>query len=219
MQIIILVAFFHLFPAFIFFIADKSAKKSSQRLFILGLLFISFLSDLIGLRFASLGFNTNLISNWYLIISRILETAILVFPFSLTKSKRVFLILSIALMTFFHLGFCLVFGFSKQNDYLNIISRTFILILSFISFFYLFRKTNSNTFELETSMIPALAILIYTSAMFIPQMIINIDDYFEFPILFQQIRFWVAVGSNIIRDSLFALFFFQAKKMNYDTGK
>jgi hypothetical protein len=50
-------------------------------------------------------------------------------------------------------------------------------------------------------------------------MITNIDDDFEFPTIFQQIRFWAAFGSNIIRDSLFAIFFFQAKQMNYDTGK
>ncbi len=176
MQIIILVAFFHLFPVFIFFMSGKSAKIGSPNLLILGLLFISFLSDLIGLRFASLGFNTSLISNWYLIISRILETAILVFPFSLTKSKRSFLIIAIVSLTFFHIGFCLFFGFSRQNDYLNIISSVFICMLSFISVFHIFRKTHSNIFELETSMIPALAILIYTSAMFIPQMIVNIDD-------------------------------------------
>jgi hypothetical protein len=52
------------------------------------------------------------------------------------------------------------------------------------------------------------------SAMLIPDMITNIDDSIEFPKLFQQVRIGVAVGSNIIRDSLFALFFFKVKKVS-----
>jgi hypothetical protein len=57
------------------------------------------------------------------------------------------------------------------------------------------------------------------SATLIPDMITNIDDSRDFPIFYQYVRIGVTVGSNVIRDSLFALFFFQAKKMNYDTGK
>ena len=50
-------------------------------------------------------------------------------------------------------------------------------------------------------------------------MITNIDDSINFPKYFHQIRLGVTLGSNVLRDSLFALFFFETKKMNYDTGK
>jgi hypothetical protein len=66
---------------------------------------------------------------------------------------------------------------------------------------------------------PVLAVFVYSSSMFIPQMITSIDDSVKFPVVFHEVRRGVTVGSNIIRDSLFALFFFKVKKMNYDTGK
>jgi hypothetical protein len=57
------------------------------------------------------------------------------------------------------------------------------------------------------------------SATLIPDMITNIDDTVDFPIFFQYVRIGVTIGSNIIRDSLFALFFIQAKKLNYVPSK
>jgi hypothetical protein len=59
---------------------------------------------------------------------------------------------------------------------------------------------------------PILAIFFFMSSMLIPEMITNIDDSTEFPEYFHQMRIGVAIGSNIIRDSLFTFFFFQAKK-------
>lgn len=219
MNIIIFVAFFHLFPVVIFLASSKKLQKNNQTIFITALLIISFLSDLIGLKFALLGCNTNLISNWYLIVARIIETTILIIPLSISKSKRIFLIQAVALTTIYHIGYSLWFGFAKQSDYLNIFSNIFTCTLAFFAIYTLLSNSNSNKSTIVISIIPALAILVYTTAMFIPQMITNIDDDFEFPTIFQQIRFWAAFGSNIIRDSLFAIFFFQAKQMNYDTGK
>jgi len=213
--IIYFVAFFHLTPLIFF---KGSIKKNKQSIFILSLLLISFISDFIGLKVSLLGNNTNLITNWYIVFSRILETIILVIPTSFSKKTKLLLVQASILLSLFHIGCCIRYGFSVQFDYLNIFSSGFISILAILSIYRYIYKELITTIATLILIIPSLAILFYTTAMYVPQMITNLDDTIQFPIFFEYICFWVAFGSNVIRDTLFAFFFIRLK-MNYDTGK
>jgi hypothetical protein len=73
--------------------------------------------------------------------------------------------------------------------------------------------------QIDINILPVIGFFFFVATMLIPNMITYIDDSVKFPVVFHEVRRGVTVGSNIIRDSLFAFFFFQAKKMNYDTGK
>jgi hypothetical protein len=106
-----------------------------------------------------------------------------------------------------------------QNDYIKLLSGVLICFYALYTLFILISSAELNPERLVINIWPVFAIFIYSASMLISQMITNINDSVEFPILFRQIRQGVALGSNVIRDSLFAYFFFLVKKMNYDDVK
>jgi hypothetical protein len=69
-----------------------------------------------------------------------------------------------------------------------------------------------DSLKMDIHVWPILAIFFFVATMLIPEMITNIDDSFDSPKLFNKARLGLTLGSNVIRDSLFALFFFLSKK-------
>ena len=56
---------FHVFPLFVFFYYKNILKFDKNNFLIVGLIFSSFLADLIGLWLANSGIDTNLVSTLY----------------------------------------------------------------------------------------------------------------------------------------------------------
>jgi hypothetical protein len=213
------VATFHLFPLVVFLILRKRLKGNVIFYFILALVISSFLSDLIGLWFSSLGFNTNPVSNAYQITERLLATLIVVSVSAFSNISNKIILAVSGIISICQVLYGIPDNFLIQNDYIKLLSGIFICLLSLYAQFILLSNLTVNGARIDIKVWPVFAIFFYASSMLIPQMITNIDDSVEFPNFFQHTRLGVAIGSNIIRDSLFAFFFFQAKKMNYDTGK
>jgi hypothetical protein len=182
-------------------------------------IFSSLLADLCGVWLSLSGVNTTPVLNLYQIVERILVTLILnsVSPVS-SKIKKLVL-LAIVFISIWHLLYCYLNGLYSQSDYIKLFSRTVICFYALITLYNILSKVALGNEKMVLYIWPVLAIFVYSSSMFIPQMITSIDDSVKFPVVFHEVRRGVTVGSNIIRDSLFALFFFKVKKMNYDTGK
>lgn len=210
---------FHLLPLLIFIFYRNTIGFSKLNLLISCLIFFSLLSDLIGVWLATSRFNTAPVSNSYQIVDRILVFLILnsVSIVSI-RTKRLVVITSV-LISICQLYYCISNGFLVQNDYIKLLSGVLICFYALYTLFILISSAELNPERLVINIWPVFAIFIYSASMLISQMITNINDSVEFPILFRQIRQGVALGSNVIRDSLFAYFFFLVKKMNYDDVK
>ncbi len=177
------------------------------------------MADLVGAWLANSSYNTAPVSNSYQIVDRILVILILnSISIVSIKTKKLVFITSV-LISIIQLFYCLTSGFLAQNDYIKLISGVLICFYALFTLYILISNAALNSEKTVLYIWPVFAIFIYSASMLVSQMITNINDSVEFPILFRQIRQVVALGSNVIRDSLFAFFFFQAKKMKYDTGK
>ena len=209
---------FHLFPLFVFFYYKNTLKFDKTNFFIAGIIFASFATDLTGFWFAKFRFNTSLVSNSYIIIDRVFNVLVLI-SYSLISFKIKRLILATTLLISIYQIVSSVFRCIVHNDYINLISGALLCLFSLYTLLKLANKAVSDSSEIDIRLWSVFALFFFMSATLIPDMITNIDDSRDFPIFYQYVRIGVTVGSNVIRDSLFALFFFQAKKMNYDTGK
>ena len=210
---------FHFFPLLVFFVYSNKLGKNRINVLIAILVFFSFLADVISLWLANSGLNTNPISNFYQIIERMLAIFILSTVSHISyKSKKILIALCV-LLSLYQITYCISSRFLIQNDYVKLLSSSFLCLLALHTLFILISNTPVGSLKIDFYVWPILAIFFFLSSMLIPEMITNIDDSTEFPEYLHQVRIGVAIGSNIIRDSLFAFFFFQAKKMNYDTGK
>jgi hypothetical protein len=210
---------FHLFPLYVLLIYQRVQKLYKIHILIASLIIFSFLADLIGLLLAKYGQNTYVVFSLYLIIERVISVLVLN-SFSTIRLKIKKLILAaIFIVSITQISSCFFNNYLSQNDYINLFAGVIIGLYALHTAFNLVFKAVDDSLKIDLNILPVLAIVFFMSAMLIPDMITNIDDSIEFPKLFQQVRIGVAVGSNIIRDSLFALFFFKVKKINYDTGK
>ena len=210
---------FHILPLIVFVFSWRILGRSKLNLFISCVIFSSLLADLFGVWLSLSGVNTTPVLNSYQIVERIVVTLILnsVSPVS-SKIKKLVL-LAIVFISIWHLLYCFFNGFQSQNDYIKLFSRTIICFYALFTLYILLSNLALGNEKVVLDIWPVLAVFVYSSSMFIPQMITSIDDSVKFPVVFHEVRRGVTVGSNIIRDSLFAIFFCQAKKMSYDTGK
>jgi hypothetical protein len=172
----------------------------------------SFLADVIGLSLAESGINTTLCSIVYQIAEQFLSILLISSVACISKKKEKVIVSFVSLLSISQILYCNFNEFLFQSDYLNLVSGVFICLYAMLVLFKLIYKTTNDSLKIDLNIWPVVAIFFYTSTMLIPQMIINIDDTVEFPIIFHEVRIGVIFGSNIIRDSLFAFFFLQAKK-------
>jgi hypothetical protein len=210
---------FHLFPLVIFFFCTKKLGSNKTYVLIASLIVFSFLADVMSLWLAYSGFNTNPISNFYQIIERMLTIFILTGVSQISFKAKKLLIVLFVLLSLYQFGYCISGRFLIQNDYVKLLSGSFLCLIALHTLFVLLSSVSMDSLKIDYNVWPIFGIFLFISSMLIPEMITNIDDTTEFPEYYHQIRIGVAIGSNIIRDSLFAFFFFQTKKMNYDTGK
>jgi hypothetical protein len=210
---------FHLFPLYVLLIYQWSQKLYKINILIASLIIFSFLADLIGLLLAKYGQNTYVVFSLYLIIERVISVLVLNSFSTISLKIKKLILAAIFIVSIIQISSCFFNNYLSQNDYINLFAGVIIGLFALHTSFNLVFKAVDDSLKIDLNILPVLAIFFFMSAMLIPDMITNIDDSIEFPRLFQQVRIGVAVGSNIIRDSLFAFFFFQAKQMNYDTGK
>jgi len=210
---------FHLFPLFVFFLYKNNLKFENNNFLIAGLIFSSFLADLIALWLANSGINTNLVSTLYIITERIISILIVISLSSILLKIKKLLLTTITVVSIYQIVSNIINRCLVYNDYINLISGVILCLFSLHTLFTLTSKTIVDSSEIDIRIWPVLALFFFMSATLIPDMITNIDDTVDFPIFFQYVRIGVTIGSNIIRDSLFALFFIQAKKLNYVPSK
>jgi hypothetical protein len=218
-SLIYAVVFFHLFPLLIFLVYPKSLRFNKINLLITGLIISSFLADLIGIWLGDSVVNTNLVSNSYIIIDRIINVLILIYFSSISLKLKKLLFATTIIVSIYQIASSFFNPYLLQHDYINIISGVILCLFSLHTLVALVYKNVAESSTINIRIWPVLAIFFFMSATLIPDMITNIDDSINFPKYFHQIRLGVTLGSNVLRDSLFALFFFETKKMNYDTGK
>ena len=217
--IVYFAASFHLIPIIVFCCFRKLLRFSKIYFYILALAANSFLADLIGLSLVNFGLNSNLVSNSYDIIERIIATLFLADISLISLRYKKALVLMSVLISLFQICYCFSNRFLTQNDYLNLFSGVYLCLLALYTLNKMTFDSLSVSSKIDINILPVIGFFFFVATMLIPNMITYIDDSVKFPVLFHEVRKGVTVGSNIIRDSLFALFFFQAKKMNYDTGK
>lgn len=210
---------FHLVPLYVLLIYQRVQKLYKVHILIASLIIFSFLADLIGLLFAKYGQNTYVVFSLYLIIERVISVLVLNSFSTISLKIKKLILAAILIVSIIQISSCFFYNYLSQNDYINLFAGVIIGLFALHTSFNLVFKAVDDSLKIDLNILPVLAIFFFMSAMLIPDMITNIDDSIEFPELFQQVRIGVAVGSNIIRDSLFAFFFFQVKKMNYDKGK
>ncbi len=210
---------FHLVPLYVLLIYQRVQKLYKVHILIASLIIFSFLADLIGLLFAKYGQNTYVVFSLYLIIERVISVLVLNSFSTISLKIKKLILAAILIVSIIQISSCFFNNYLSQNDYINLFAGVIIGLFALHTSFNLVFKAVDDSLKIDLNILPVLAIFFFMSAMLIPDMITNIDDSIEFPELFQQVRIGVAVGSNIIRDSLFAFFFFKVKKINYDTGK
>jgi hypothetical protein len=203
---------YHLFPLVFFFQIERIPRLNKIVLFSFFLITSSFLADVIGLSLAESGINTTLCSIVYQIAEQFLSILLISSVACISKKKEKVIVSFVSLLSISQILYCNFNEFLFQSDYLNLVSGVFICLYAMLVLFKLIYKTTNDSLKIDLNIWPVVAIFFYTSTMLIPQMIINIDDTVEFPIIFHEVRIGVIFGSNIIRDSLFAFFFLQAKK-------
>jgi hypothetical protein len=220
MQVVVYsVVAYRLFPFSIFLFYLRILKFNKVCLLIAAIVISSFLGDFIGLSLANSRLPTAPVSNIYQIIERTICTFILTSVYPISQKSKLFLRGISLFISILQFVYCFKSHFQLQNDYIKLLSGLFICFLALHTLFFLIYKSPYNSPKININAWPIIAIFFYTTSMLVPQMITNIDDSIEFPECFHKIRLGVTLGSNFIRDSLFAFFFFQAKQMDYDTGK
>jgi hypothetical protein len=210
---------FHLFPCISFLRHKNCSLVTITDLGILLLVLTSFTCDFAGIYIGSFGYNTNQITNSYLIISKPLECFILLNPtFIRQRDKKNILLLGFTI-SLTHLLLCLPSLLFELNDYTTMLASAYVSLLALFAIYNLVFNSISIKNSVHLNVIPSIAIFIYNSITFVPTMITNIDDKIHFPSFIIDLRFWIVIIANILRDAIFSMYFYKKMKVRYDPSE
>lgn len=211
---------FHLTPLITYFVLKKNHSQSQAVDIGISLLITSsFICDFTGIYMGSHGENTNQVINFYLIISKPIECFILIYPTYIRKNIKNYLVSGGVLISLAHLILCLPSSLFDLNDYTTMLASANVSILALFAIYNLVYYSISLKKIVHPNVIPSIAIFIYNSITFVPTMLTNIDDKLNFPDFVLDLRIWIVITANLLRDTLFVIYFHKKMKVSYDSSK
>lgn len=202
---------FQFIPVLLYLFLSKINKTNYLNIGVLFVVLASLLCNVIGIIMANYGQNTNAITNIYILVSKPLECTLLILPMVLKRNLK-FLLISISLIVaIIHFISCLPYSFLRLNDYTTMLASAYVSVIALFAIYNLVNHSISLKSSIHPFVIPAIAIFTYSSITFIPTMITNIDDIVEFPSLIIDLRLWVVIIANLVRDTLLGIYFFKQR--------